>query len=155
MICRLRPGRRWRGRAGIGEVEAFDSSVSTESLEPQCADMHWQWYPCAQKATTPQTCDYRHKNTEGCAGTPWSTNAGRVFLSQHLLSGLMYRSQGSIAALPAAINSLGLPDAQTVYWSLQTMTKSHPSERAEQLRRTESAKDTPFTPLSHDPTDGM
>lgn len=69
----------------------------------------------AHGATTLWTCDYRHKNTEGCAGTLRSTNTGRAFLSQHLLSGLMYRSQGSIAALPAAINSLGLPDAQTVY----------------------------------------
>lgn len=45
----------------------------------------------------------------------------------------MHRSQGSIAALPEAINSLGLPDAQTVYRSVLTMTKSHPSEKAKEL----------------------
>lgn len=55
--------------------------------------------------------------------------------------GLMYWSQGSFAALPAAINSPGLLDAQTVYWSLQTMTKSHPSERAKNTYST--------SPLSH------
>lgn len=52
----------------------------------------------------------------------------------------MYWSQGSIAALPAAINSLGLLDAQTVYWSVLTMTKSHPSQRAKEPRRRERAK---------------
>lgn len=130
MICRLCLEDADEGKWALGEVEAFDLSVSTES-RPVIRTV-WHRYALILISVHTEI----HKSTNMIIDTKHRgmhkqtfTHFGRASVSTSASSvGLMYWSQGSIAALPAAINSLGLLDGQTVYRSLQTMTVSHPKD---------------------------
>ena len=145
MICRLCWEDADEGKWALGEAGAFDLSVSTESW-PVTRTQKTQIYTAADIRAHRDTHVRRHTNTEGRTDKHLHTlkhkHGGSVCFSASSI-GLTYWSQGSIAALPAAINPAGLRDAQTVYWSLQTMTKSHPSEQSnwDTEQKTDRAKD--------------
>lgn len=149
MICCLCPARRWCGKVGIRRSQGFFFDLSgVDRVTASYTHTRKHVYALVLIWKRSLMCRSRTQNQkQRRTNIRTLSSAGIVSLSLSIF-GLMYWSQGSIAALPAAINSLGLLDAQTVYWSVLTMTKSHPSQRAKEPRRREREQNNTYsTPL--------